>query len=142
LTLSGVANLDSGVGVYAPDAESYTTFKELFDPIIQVSCLFCAVHTKQALAQDYHGGFSPSDRQPAVDLGDNQLDKLPDLDPSGEYIISTRIRCGRSFKGYQFNPCLTEEVFYLVLRIRSFMPIPAQWALRTYHFCRTTSRSR
>jgi len=90
---SGVANLDSGVGVYAPDAESYTTFKELFDPIIQ----------------DYHGGFSPSARQPAVDLGDNQLDKLPDLDPSGEYIISTRIRCGRSFKGYQFNPCLSEE---------------------------------
>jgi len=33
---SGVANLDSGVGVYAPDAESYTLFKPLFDPIIQV----------------------------------------------------------------------------------------------------------
>ena len=48
---SGVANLDrfftfrrkktklfqfSGVGVYAPDAEAYTLFKPLFDPIIQV----------------------------------------------------------------------------------------------------------
>ena len=35
---SGVANVDSGVGVYAPDAESYTMFKGLFDPIIQVYC--------------------------------------------------------------------------------------------------------
>lgn len=34
---SGVANLDSGVGVYAPDAEAYTLFKPLFDPIIKVS---------------------------------------------------------------------------------------------------------
>ena len=34
--MAGVANLDSGVGVYAPDAESYTLFKPLFDPIIQV----------------------------------------------------------------------------------------------------------
>lgn len=33
---SGVANLDSGVGVYAPDAEAYTLFKELFDPVIEV----------------------------------------------------------------------------------------------------------
>ncbi len=31
---SGVENLDSGVGIYAPDAEAYTVFAELFDPII------------------------------------------------------------------------------------------------------------
>ncbi len=37
----GVENLDSGVGVYAPDADAYTTFAELFDPIIE----------------EYHGGF-------------------------------------------------------------------------------------
>jgi hypothetical protein len=37
---SGVANLDSGVGVYAPDAEAYTLFKPLFDPIIKVSQKF------------------------------------------------------------------------------------------------------
>lgn len=34
--VAGVANLDSGVGVYAPDAEAYTLFKPLFDPLIQV----------------------------------------------------------------------------------------------------------
>jgi protein-arginine kinase len=87
---SGVANLDSGVGVYAPDAESYTTFKALFDPIIQ----------------DYHG-FGPSQVQPPTDLGEGKTSELVDLDPQGKYINSTRIRCGRSLAGYPFNPCLT-----------------------------------
>lgn len=90
---SGVANLDSGVGVYAPDAESYTTFKELFEPILT----------------DYHHGFKPSDKQPAVDLGESHIAELVDLDPEGKYIVSTRIRCGRSLKGYPFNPCLNEQ---------------------------------
>jgi len=89
---SGVKNLDSGCGVYAPDAESYTTFKELFDPIIQ----------------DYHDGFKPSDRQPPTDLGESHVSELKDLDPEKKYIVSTRIRCGRSLAGYPFNPCLTE----------------------------------
>jgi len=89
---SGVKNLDSGVGVYAPDAEAYTTFKELFDPIIE----------------DYHGGFKPTDRQPATDLGEAHVSELKDLDPEKKFIVSTRIRCGRSLAGYPFNPCLTE----------------------------------
>lgn len=32
---SGYENHDSGVGIYAPDAEAYTTFAALFDPIIE-----------------------------------------------------------------------------------------------------------
>ncbi|KAL6724899.1 hypothetical protein Aduo_019745 [Ancylostoma duodenale] len=89
---SGVANLDSGVGVYAPDAEAYTLFKPLFDPLIQ----------------DYHNGFSPSAKQPATDLGEGKTAQLVDLDPEGKFINSTRVRCGRSLAGYPFNPCLTE----------------------------------
>lgn len=34
---SGLENHDSGVGIYAPDAEAYTTFEALFDPIIEGS---------------------------------------------------------------------------------------------------------
>lgn len=34
--ITGVENLDSGVGVYAPDAEAYKLFAPLFDPIIEV----------------------------------------------------------------------------------------------------------
>lgn len=89
---SGVANLDSGVGVYAPDAEAYTLFAPLFNPIIE----------------DYHNGFGPNQKQPQIDLGEGKTHLFPDLDPEGKYINSTRIRCGRSLEGYPFNPCLTE----------------------------------
>jgi hypothetical protein len=39
MIFTGVKNLDSGVGVYAPDAEAYSLFKELFNPIIQGTAL-------------------------------------------------------------------------------------------------------
>lgn len=88
---SGLANHDSGVGIYAPDAEAYTVFADLFDPIIE----------------DYHGGFKKTDKHPPKDFGD--VDTFANLDPNSEFIISTRVRCGRSLQGYAFNPCLTEE---------------------------------
>ena len=87
---SGVENLDSGVGIYAPDAESYTLFAPIFNPIIE----------------DYHEGFKPTDKHPATDFGD--INTLVNVDPEGKYVVSTRVRCGRSLKGYAFNPCLTE----------------------------------
>ncbi|CAL7937769.1 unnamed protein product [Xylocopa violacea] len=90
---SGIENLDSGVGIYAPDAESYTIFADLFDPIIE----------------DYHGGFKKTDKHPPKDFGD--VDTLGNLDPAGEFIVSTRVRCGRSLEGYPFNPCLTEAQY-------------------------------
>ena len=61
--VTGMENLDSGVGVYAPDAESYSAFADLFDPII------C----------DYHTGFQPGDKHPARDFGD--IETLGNLDP-------------------------------------------------------------
>ncbi|KHJ42364.1 arginine kinase [Trichuris suis] len=88
---SGVKNLDSSIGVYAPDAESYIVFKEIFDPIIEC----------------YHQ-FGPNSRQPAFDLGLNRLDELCTLDSERKYIQSTRIRCARTLAGYPFNPLLTE----------------------------------
>jgi len=87
---SGVENLDSGVGIYAPDAEAYTLFAPIFNPIIE----------------DYHEGFKPTDKHPATDFGDTST--LVNVDPTGEYVVSTRVRCGRSLQGYAFNPCLTE----------------------------------
>jgi protein-arginine kinase len=61
------------------------------------------------LIEDYHNGFGPSQKQPPVDLGEGKTNQLPDLDPEGKYIQSTRIRCGRSLAGFPFNPCLTEQ---------------------------------
>jgi creatine kinase len=90
---SGLENHDSGVGIYAPDAESYTVFADLFDPIIE----------------DYHGGFKKTDKHPPSDFGDNSV--FGDLDPTGQFVVSTRVRCGRSMEGYPFNPCLTEAQY-------------------------------
>lgn len=90
---SGLENHDSGVGIYAPDAEAYTTFADLFDPIIE----------------DYHGGFKKTDKHPAKDFGDASV--FGDLDPTGEFVVSTRVRCGRSLEGLPFNPCMTEAQY-------------------------------
>lgn len=90
---SGFENHDSGVGIYAPDAEAYSLFSDLFDPIIE----------------DYHKGFKKTDKHPAADFGD--VASFGNVDPTGEFVVSTRVRCGRSMEGYPFNPCLTEAQY-------------------------------
>lgn len=87
---SGIVNLDSGIGVYAPDTQAYTTFAELFDPIIE----------------DYHG-FKKDDFHPEHYWGNP--DEFGVLDDEGQLIVSTRIRIGRSIKGFPLNPTLTKE---------------------------------
>ncbi len=87
---SGVENIDSGIGVYAGDEESYTIFSELFDPIIQ----------------DYHG-FSPMDKHQS-NLNPNDLD-APNPDPKGKYILSTRIRVGRNVDNMPLGTAISKE---------------------------------
>merc|ERR1711970_1622229 len=72
------------VGAVAGDEESYETFKEFFDPIIE----------------DRHNGYKPSDKHktcldPAKIVGD-QFDM--------NYVISSRCRTGRSIRGYSLPP--------------------------------------
>ena len=66
---SGVENADSGIGVYAPDAEAYIVFAPLFNPIIMA----------------YHGGFGPEDVHPTSDFG--TTDHLVDLDPESKCVV-------------------------------------------------------
>lgn len=87
---SGVVNPDSRVGVYAGDAESYTLFAELFDPIIAA----------------YHG-FAPGDRHPG---------RLPvpgkrpgDPDPHNAFILSSRIRVARNLAGLPLGAALSRD---------------------------------
>lgn len=81
------------MGIYAPDPEAYEVFKAIFNPIIQ----------------DYHLGFKKNDKHPPTDFGD--VNAFTNVDPSGKYVISTRVRCGRSVDGYPFNPCLNEAQY-------------------------------
>lgn len=87
---SGVVNIDSGVGVYAGDEESYTAFGALFDPIIQ----------------EYHG-FSKNDKHKS-DLNPEHLN-APNPDPDGEFILSTRIRVGRNLQCFPLGPAIAKR---------------------------------
>ncbi|OCT64934.1 hypothetical protein XELAEV_18041172mg [Xenopus laevis] len=73
------------VGCVAGDEESYEVFKELFDPIIE----------------DRHGGYKPTD-QHKTDLNSENLKGGDDLDPN--YVLSSRVRTGRSIRGFSLPP--------------------------------------
>ncbi len=87
---SGVMNIDSGIGVYAGDEESYSTFAPLFDKIIE----------------DYHG-FGKEDKHQS-NLNPDDLN-APNPDPDGEFIISTRIRVGRNVANLPLGPAISKE---------------------------------
>uniref|UniRef100_W5NBZ6 creatine kinase n=1 Tax=Lepisosteus oculatus TaxID=7918 RepID=W5NBZ6_LEPOC len=73
------------VGCVAGDEESYDVFKDLFDPVIE----------------DRHNGFKPTDKH-KTDLNFGNLKGGDDLDPN--YVLSSRVRTGRSIKGYTLPP--------------------------------------
>ena len=87
---SGVQNPDSGIGAYAGDEESYTTFASFFDPIIK----------------EYHG-FTKDDKHQS-DLNQDNLD-APNPDPDNEFIVSTRIRVGRNLDNMPLGPAISKE---------------------------------
>ena len=86
---SGVDNIDSSIGVYAGDPESYSMLGMLFDPVI-----------KEYHKYDMSGHKS-----------DFSLEGLPteNLDPEGKFVVSTRIRVGRNFAKYAFPTAITTE---------------------------------
>ena len=87
---SGCKNVDSGIGVYAGSHDSYTTFAQFFDKIIE----------------DYHGHKKTDKHQaesPNVKLN------APDFPPDEAAMIkSTRIRVGRNLAGFPLGPALFE----------------------------------
>ena len=86
---SGVKNIDSGIGVYAGDEESYRLFSSLFNPIIQ----------------EYHG-FSTTDSHKSNLNPDDLNAENPDAE--GKYIVSTRIRVGRNLKDLPLGPAISQ----------------------------------
>jgi len=73
------------VGCVAGDEETYEVFKELLDPVIQ----------------DRHGGYKPTDKH-KTDLNPDNLKGGDDLDPN--YVLSSRVRTGRSIRGISLPP--------------------------------------
>ena len=87
------------VGCVAGDEESYDTFKDLFDPVIS----------------DRHGGYSPSAKHP-TDLDSSKI-RGGRFDEN--YVLSSRVRTGRSIRGFGLPPHCTRAERREVERIVS-----------------------
>lgn len=72
------------VGMVAGDAESYEVFKELFDPVID----------------NRHGGYAPDAKHPT----NLDISQVIEGDIDADYVISTRVRSGRSIAGIPLPP--------------------------------------
>jgi len=79
------------VGMVGGDEESFEVFKELFDPVISAR----------------HGGYPADATQP----NDLNVDALPDidLDPYNKYVMTSRVRSGRSIRGFCLPPSISFE---------------------------------
>ena len=73
------------VGAVAGDEDSYETFAEFFDPLIEAR----------------HGGYKKDDMH-TTDLNADGLVMDEPFDP--DYVFSVRVRTGRSIRGYALPP--------------------------------------
>jgi len=73
------------VGCVAGDEESYKTFAAMFDPIIEAR----------------HNGFKKTDKH-KTDMNPDNLKGGTDMDPN--YVLSSRVRTGRSIRGLSLPP--------------------------------------
>jgi hypothetical protein len=86
---SGVENLDSSIGCYAGDAESYAAFAPMFDGVIA----------------DYHR-VAPGFKQ----TKDFDVSKLPAFSPEvAGNVVSSRVRVARSLANYPFEAAMTRK---------------------------------
>ena len=86
MVLSGAQNVDSGIGLYAGSHDSYTTYAELFDKVIE----------------DYHG--HKKDGKHVSDMDHTKLKCPPFNKEDNARILSTRIRVGRNLAAYPLGP--------------------------------------
>ena len=91
MILSGAQNVDSGIGVYAGDHDSYYTFPDLFDKIIE----------------DYHQ--HGKDAKHKSDMDFTKLSCPPLSAEDAAMIKSTRIRVGRNLKNFPLGPGISKE---------------------------------
>lgn len=80
---SGVKNPDSSIGIYAGDEQCFQTFSQIFDPIIS----------------EFHKFSKQKNHKSNI----RQI-TLPNPDPDGKFILSSRIRIARNLAGFSF-PC-------------------------------------
>ncbi|CAG9760901.1 unnamed protein product [Ceutorhynchus assimilis] len=117
---TGVDNLDLEIGVYALDAECYSVFADLFVPIIE----------------QYHQ-IETTTMQPGVDNW-GPITDFKDVDPQGEYVVSTGVKCYRNLKGYPFSGLMSkpdyDEIETKLSEALRLLPLQFEGQLQgTYH---------
>jgi arginine kinase len=75
------------------DQECYEVFRDFFDAVIR----------------DYHKVATAQIAHPPSDLGDENNLPFGIVDPTEKYVVSTRVRVGRTIKGFAFAPLITKE---------------------------------
>ena len=88
---SGIANQDSGIGVYAGSHDAYTKFNKLFDQVI--------------LNYHKHG----PDATHESDMTADGLERADFTEEESAMVNSTRIRVGRNLAGYPLGPGVSEK---------------------------------
>jgi len=88
---SGVANLDSGIGLYAGSHDSYTKFSKLFDKVVE----------------EYHGHGPSAKHVSCMDASGLKNADFAEADAA--MVASTRIRVGRNLAGYPLGPGVSKE---------------------------------
>ena len=88
---SGIANQDSGIGVYAGSHQAYTKFNKLFDQVIQ----------------NYHK-HGPEDKH-VSNMNAEELENYEFTEEQSKMVNSTRIRVGRNFADYPLGPGVSKE---------------------------------
>ena len=79
------------MGIYAGSQDSYYTFNELFDKIIE----------------DYHG-HKPNDKH-VSNMNYEELDCPPFSKEESDLIVSTRVRVGRNLADFPLGPGISKE---------------------------------
>eukprot|EP01064_Diplonema_japonicum_P025123 TRINITY_DN360_c0_g2_i3.p1 TRINITY_DN360_c0_g2~~TRINITY_DN360_c0_g2_i3.p1 ORF type:complete len:455 (+),score=153.69 TRINITY_DN360_c0_g2_i3:61-1425(+) len=75
-------------GITAGDEESFTVFADLFEPVISAR----------------HGGYPRNAKHP-TDMDINHVLDTK-IDPSGKYVLTSRVRTGRSVRGIRLPPAI------------------------------------
>jgi len=79
------------VGLVACDEECFETFKEVFDPV--------------TIARQ---GYDHTQKVQPTNMNIDQL-STTDIDPEGKYVLTTRVRTGRSVRGFRLPPSISFE---------------------------------
>ena len=110
-----------GVGVYAGDSDSYRVFSLILSPILEDYHHYRLAHRRrkptpppQSARRTTPGGKPPGPgrgsmlRRQVTNLNPKYI-LQQNLDPEGQYILSTRMRVARSIQGFAFSPTISRQ---------------------------------